>query len=706
MSIRNQQVINLTNFGGRFSRGMDDAAPPNHFIDEKNLEFRHNSVKSRSGFALSESSTGGWDGSVLRVRQFNRVDGTVQKLILDSSFNIWDDTSNFSVPVLTVVDMIDFAVTVMFDRAYISPHDGKVGLPSEFVYVYNSTPGGGASVPARIAAGIAPDSSMQIVLGFLAGQTDLGLHLYSVAYETESGFITPFSVGVQIIQMNFSISGPNLFPYSFQTIPIGPAGTIARHLVMTPKLLTYDGNPETQPWFFMPGGRIDNNTDTTSSGFDFPDSQLITSANYLLFQRAQIPAGCFLTQYAARLIVGGIQPTQVNITNANTVTPGVALVSGAGDPESISQLFGFVICDPGDAGYNIQNAVDLRGILYITKSDRTYATSDNGQEPSSWQISIIDAGIGAEANSISKMVAVTGVSQDIFLVGNRSGLFQFAGAYSPLALTWKILEDWRRINSQFFYRIQVAVDPYDNRIFIVVPLDDSEYPSHLIYGDYKNGLSPDSIRWSIWEFPWEPTSIELLINQTTHAVSVLVGSRDNSIYSYLSTLYHDESDCGNQIIESYGKLGPSTFAQDGEVCHFNALRFRAVGAGNLRLDLFGKDDVVQVLAVPALPLVTNPGRELTRYVNIVSEDLHLKFGIEEIDNYFEVLSIRIAGKVLWSERPAEVYNFNGTLIPTGSCFEFKFLGSITIGNILFISPTLSPSFIYVLNDSAAPVTLN
>jgi hypothetical protein len=584
------------------------------------------------------------------VHKYERINEALRYLILDNAGNIWDSTQGFGTPLLTIGGMTDFACVSLFNRAYISPSTGAVGTTGEKVYVYE------ASGTARAAAGTGVTSGGAMVGAdqALGTKVEKGHHLFAIACETDSGFITTMGLtaATGLLDYDSADGGKGI---DLTNIPVGPAGTVKRHLVATQVLPTdYNGNPAEQAWYFVPTSkfyepgtstpapsRLEDNV-TTDVHVDFFDADLLVSADYLQYQKTEIPAGCHLTHFEGRLVVSG-QPTNDN----------VVLVSESGKPESISDLNGYIIIDPGDMGGGVKNAVEHRGLLYLTKTARTYVTSDNGSSPATWNTNLVDANMGCEPLGVAELLDLRGATQDLFLVANRNGLYTFVGSYSEERnLAWKIQDLWDRINTLYFHLVHLHVDPISRVIYVAVPLDAATAPSHILVGDYKQGLDLKAIRWSLWVTPKVPTQIWTETDYTTQLGKLKYGSSANTIYEYTAASRRDHD--GANLINAYARFGQFSFNNEGAVNHYTGLRMRVRGYGQLDVDLYGLDDA-STQTPAALILSAASGKEMYEHVNFESEEMSVKVGTNSMwvsnPSYFTLTHLRIAGKPRWSNRP-------------------------------------------------------
>lgn len=369
--IQDHQPVTIKEFNGIFDMdSFKDSVPLGYFADELNTITSGDEVRTRDGFASSHTTP-----SVVRFAIFRRQGEASRILVLDSSGNLKDLTT--ATTILSIAAMTDFAIGFSNNRAYISPHNGIAGLPGEFVYVYTGVG------TARKAAGNIPSGSSTAVISATAGIIEAGTHIFAWVYETTTGFVTAPGPA-----QTLSFDGTKAVDFS--NIPVGPAGTATRRLIASRAIQDYNGNEEGYEMFFVPGGKINNNVDTTLADVDFFDAELVDTADYAYDQLAEIPAVVFISPYGERLCFGGPD------TDKNLV-----YISKNAEPESISSVAGFISCDPHETE-GVKDATEFRDNFYITKANHTYVTKDNGYEPSTWRVLDLDQAIGADINGIAQ----------------------------------------------------------------------------------------------------------------------------------------------------------------------------------------------------------------------------------------------------------------------------------------------------------------
>lgn len=556
-------------FRGLWVRGSVDNTPTDHFSASQNNQFDSYGVRTRDG---SESYLE--QPNIIRKQLYKPnppFAGTnVPRIIyLTSSGQLFDE--NYPGDALyTNVDMTDFALVNFFGRCYISPSNGKVGLDNDFIYVYNGTGSGGF----RKAAGTAPTVAMTAHLPIpLLGDGNLGVgtYLFSYALETASGFITKPAPFVAI-----DVFGSGRV--TVDVLPLGPAGTAARWIIGT-RVIPFRANlsipfdvstANLYPQFLVE--RIGDNTTTTTT-ISYYDEQLAESADYLQTVLEEIPAGVGLMDFKGRMVSYG-EYDNPSLLRASTI----------GEPEAYSSTSGFLTTDPADST-GIRSAIEFRNSLYFFKQQRGYVTQDNQEEPSTWEVVNFEKSLGAEQYCIAAILDAKGSSADGFIIGSRGALHYFNGVVQEPELSYKIRDLWSRISDSFFYRTQIAHDPINKRIFALLPLDGAEYPSHVLFGDYREGLDAINIKWDLWLFDDAPKSILIYNYFTNDNPTLVVKMADsNRIFTLTS---NEKNDCGARI-DSYFRTGPIKFDTYG-LFTFTKLFINCVGPARLKITAYNRN---------------------------------------------------------------------------------------------------------------------
>jgi len=621
------QSVTIQKFNGLWVRDTIDSTPPDHFSDCLNTIYGQSGVGMRDGLS---SYLGIANVVYMALYKPNPpFTGTnVPRIIaLNNIGQLFDALKSTTVPIYTNVLMKSFGFVNFFGRCYISPSDGKVGLAGVNVKVYDGT-------TFRDAGGARPTTPLTGVLSTTPGNIGVGTVLVSYAFETSTGFITQPAT-------------PFIYIDSFGTgtiditlLPLGPSGTAARWIICT-KVIPLRANlgippnvaeAEVLPLFFA--ARIGNNIDTTYS-LTFFDEQLINDAAYLLSQLTVIPAGVGLLDYKGRMLSYGA-----------AADPSLPRVSEPGEPEAFSATSGFLITDPSD-NTGVRAAIEFRNSLYLFKLNRGYLTEDNGEEASTWQLINFEKAVGTENNGIADILDAKGASSEGFLIASRGALYYFNGVMSEPELSYKIRDLWLTISEEYFYLTQVVNDPINKRIYILVALDDATSISHIIYGDYRNGMSSTSIKWSLWKFVNNPTSM-LAYTDFTDDKPTLVTRISQS--GGIKTLNIDiPSNDDGVAVDSNFTLAPIRFSEG--VSHFDRVRFDAGGPGTLVLTAYGKNKQNSVTPAPLVIASANPDREYAQLMNLVSEQCEFKVQCAVLNEKYSIMGISIEGGEYADERP-------------------------------------------------------
>jgi len=615
MAIRDHDPISFNQFLGTFDRGEDETVPPGYFRTSQNVAFNHAGVYTREGSVINIPTT----FNILRIAIFKRIGEAARLLILTTGGNLYDST-NLGAPILLIAAMTDFSMVSMFNRAYITPHNGVRGLPGEKIYVYS---GSGVAVPA---GGVAPTGNMVASQGPSGKLT--GFRAFAVGFETSTGHLG-------IMGGFCNIAFPDL-PYAvnLSNIPIGPTGTVARVLYGCKEIRAFDGDYNNQTWYFVPDGRIPDNI-TSSKTVDFYDADLQVDATYLLEQLPTIPAGVGINIYRGRLITWG-EDTNESILRA----------SEPGYPESFSEIEGFCTVNPGDSGGGLKYCFEYRTQLICCKSQRSYITQDNGNSAALWEVNALDKSVGTECHGVGKILDFGEDVRDRAFIADRAGLQLYVGTFSDTEITFNISDIWDRINKAQFHKVEVAVDPIKARVYVTVPLDNATECSHLIVGDWQDGLALDSVKFTLWKFPNPPSTIVVDVGTDKDSLMKFGSSVAPNVLALNEGTHLDTG----LAIDNWIEFPFLPQDDDWPVYHFCGARMRLRGAGNLKISLSSIDDA-QVVNVPDLILNLVPGRPMYRGWNFTSERCSMKLRMIGANEYFSLTHLSLFYKQLWATRP-------------------------------------------------------
>lgn len=671
--MRDHTPVPIESFNGLWVRGTEDACPQDHFTDCSNIDFTVSSVFSRGKFAKYLDVLNFTPGRTVVYNNINTKKTYLLSLdpIMGNLYSIQIfPVINVPILILAVPGMRDFGFVNMYGRAYISPSNGLTGISGQLVRVYDGT-------TLRNALGIAPSSTMTASVPVLTGDTDPGFHWLGVAFEFDSGYITPFRP-LQAGPLNFII---NRF-ISLANIPLGPVGCVARIFVSTKAMVnTTNQFAFAQRYYFISGvfGRLGDNT-TTSTNITFFDSQLVESADYLATVTQKLDAGSMLASYKGRLACGGmVLDSSLVDTNQSDAAGGIDLIapqpqdpsvvkiSNAGDPETINTVNGILIIDPANANSvvdttgntqkcGITDAQEYRDAFYIAKLNKFYGTSDNGGNPSSWTIVTIDEGIGSFPWGITPVLDSGGVNVDSFLVADKTGMYLFNGTFRKPEASYKIANLWQKIakgydpNNPLNSLMHFVNDSVNKKIYVSCQFGDNTRPTTILVCDYQNTDTADEdfwqkARWTKWNFDvtnFTPNAVFVIDDGTKVNLLVMDGVTQRSwLYNGTSLV--------KEILQQPMIQTALISDKEGNFLHFGPIRVNGSGGSSLQSFLSNyKSTRVQQFGNLVLP--ANPISEPVLLTNFLSQKAKLKL-IAPNDSFFEISRLTFYVKPTFTSAP-------------------------------------------------------
>lgn len=629
MSDTSHTPISVEDWKGMYTRGVTDTTPQGYFLDSLNVKFNEGDVYTRDGstniFNIS---------SIVRYFIYKRIGETVRYIYLNTSGQLFDSLFP-STPIWTDASILDFSGLNFNNRFYITPHNRTTGIPGKFVIVYDG------SGTARLAGSAAPTGfTLGAANSATTGNVQAGTHLFQVAFVSSSGYIS--APGPAVAAVLLATGG---FSVDLSALPIGPSGTVARQIIATQSIQSYNGNQEGYQYFLVSstdGGVIADNTSTTAR-VSFFDVELIADATYLFSNRGNIPAGVCIANYNGRMCLGGF--------NAD---PHSVYISQAFAPEQMSNLTGFITVDPFESGAGVSNLFAFRGNLIITKSHRAYQTFDNQSDPVTWTApQQVDSGTGTECFGIGTILDAKSQQTDRAFIADRSGLMLYEGYFKRPEGSWLVENTWKRINKAVFNLIQVAIDTETSSIYVTVPLDSNPIITHILYGYYGDAYGPygfdaKAIKWSLWETAAGISSIAVDTDPVTGASILTYSGATDNIYKIASD-YSIHSDDGNAY-QSYVQMALYS-VKPGWTQHINLLKLRILGSGVLYPYLYGQDNVDSILLAQQT-MNTAPGTDMEIKANFTSTRISPKFLTgTNINEYFKISRADIYLKPQWLSAP-------------------------------------------------------
>jgi hypothetical protein len=137
----------------------------------------------------------------------------------------------------------------------------------------------------------------------------------------------------------------------------------------------------------------------------------------------------------------------------------------------------------------------MGSVNYIVGPHEIWGMSDNGDVPVTWAApGLVDGRHGTLAIHGAEVAP----SGDRTWIADQAGLFLFTGGPmldSPISDYQT--PDWGRINWSAAYAVRIKDDSASRRVCVTVPLDGATLATHVMTWDYTDGLTSDSVRYSL-----------------------------------------------------------------------------------------------------------------------------------------------------------------------------------------------------------------
>lgn len=625
--------IQFEGFQGVWSRGNPDEVPNNHLVDGLNLRFN-----TLEGCYTREGTSSGLvfpfpiNDWFLSKRPNPSLASTITDLLIcDGNGNIYVGSTLAKIYNSGGATGI-FGVN-LFGKTYFCTIPSTGGLN-----VYT----GGTST--RPAAGLGPPTSPSMDSSTIgSGNIPIGPRTFYCAFLTNTGFLTPLGA---LTPLTANPTGS--YSLTLKNIPIGPATTVARYLfsVQSGGAIPY----------FIPsneGGIISDNT-TTSQTVNFFDTDLVESADYLLNILSQVGVsgfaqGCIF--FANRLFVW---PGPISGGGGSTI-----IASNTGDFETYDQTSCFINVNRDD-GHNVVTAFVWNNVLYFCKDLGVYSTFDNGGDPDSWEVDIVDGSISVPVKGIAYLSTQQNPVAGGVIIADKTGLIAFNGSFQRPELTWKVEGIWKRINKNAWNTLNLSIDPLTHSIYCAVPLDLATSPNYILYGDYSMALDEDllyvdpmKIKWDLWQFPAAPTVVGMVdLNDEPYPIL-----RIGSIKGIGSVIQLDTTqtvDFNDENIQSfmqtaYGFLAKSRTKNSSDFNSFFAgIKWNGYGTSLMTATGFGYNGKIQrqLFTRQLLPSISV---DLMNPINFTSQKLSVKLGSSS--GQFTINSIILYAKPMFMVTP-------------------------------------------------------
>lgn len=483
-----------------------------------------------------------------------------------------------------------------------------------------------------------------------AGLCTLGTHRLAFLYTNRNGFTgqpNPVSGGVLAYASVTLGSGLRAITLSVAFNALSDGGGTAE---ITPIMTRADNLSN---WFILPpsafSGTIAVGTVnfSTTLTINISDEDLAnqTSAlpyfDYLVQSgvgTATPPSPDFIVPYGKRMCyVSGVTVYASEVDNPQAITADLNVV-------------------PNPSKRRVKAAWPLGQELFIGGDKWTARTRDSGDSPSTWPPpSSVSEAIGPPfPNCVEWRTAGTYV-----WVATEFGLFVFAGSYPQQAITYLCDDQWKRINWNAGYAIQITDDVTNRKCYVAVPLDANTELSHVFVIDYTNGLTFDTCDISIDNYGFGNfSSIRTVKEAATNRTAVWIGPQAAGAVVHVDSATHQ--DAGSSIIHAIWESGLSRSPGiDSSTIRVGAAHLWAHGSGTLLHTWYGLDRAksIQPILLTAgavagqIPLTATPGLEyyVKGDLNPV-ENFTMRFEVNSLGDWFQLVGVRAYSRRSLSNR--------------------------------------------------------
>lgn len=513
-----------------------------------------------------------------------------------------------------------------------------------------ATTAGAAAAQARITNGSTQtDKCFQPPLTFSAssavdfggGNCTAGTHKIGLIFQSRSGFagkpspapgdtFTPLSVtlnaGNRAISVSITLTTPAEAGTGSAVFPI----------------MTRADNPS--KWYFIPSGTpgygVTISPPASTVGHNIAFTISISDEDLAL--RGEVADDYFnrLAQVVAG--TGPFSPSAVCAYGKRIVyiVDNKAYISDIDDAQSVTEDLHVRQC-PGQK--KIVTAFQSGEVLYFVGDKWTAAVRDNGDVPATWPVPEQVAEIGT--------TAIRGVQSKTSgkhtWIAATSGLWTFQGGTydpfhpgSPKPVTYFWADQWKRINWEAPYSIEVWDDVENLVCYVAAPLDANTSASHVFVVDYSEGLTHDRVDISLDNYSFSTFGCLGLARETNGKTALWIGPSSSGTIARLDSTAH--SDLSTNAINSVYETGFIRLPNEIEsnMIRVGNAHLRVRGSGSLIQTWYGEDRVLSV--TPAtITLATSPGIEVFSKKDLHPvENFSMRFETNASGHWFELFGVR------------------------------------------------------------------
>jgi hypothetical protein len=285
---------------------------------------------------------------------------------------------------------------------------------------------------------------------------------------------------------------------------------------------------------------------------------------------------------------------------------------------------------------------------YVVGPHEIWSVTDTGDVPVSWPApQLIDGRHGT--------LAIHGVevspSSNYAWIADQNGLYVFTGGpMDQLPISYQQTTDWQRINWDQAWCIKVKDHASAKQVFVMVPLDGATTASHLMMFDYANGVTWDTVRYSLWSLASYPLgAMEIVRNDlasqaTGNQKKLELWLGSSSVGAILRQTTDSDTnpfrDASSAIACAYRTaMFPGKGYQPATISRHSGFHTRIKGAGNMTPLIYDMDQVLaQTLATQAL--ASAPAQEIFWGADVIGDLACVEFNTNTLDTHWTLASLK------------------------------------------------------------------
>lgn len=523
MSIRGLQSVTIREFGGAWTYPDPADVPVTRATLARNVAFQPGQVKTAPGFQPALA----WSHPITSMFHWQGPNGNLLVAYSPDAHAVRH--LNIAAPSL------DTLIPGIAANAKVA-HFVNAGARLYATYCDNNGQGAHRAQVVSNQSGLVADSCfpppLTVTFGSYsepsAGEITAGEHLIGYRLQHRSGFfgrLCPVS-GAEDTFTPRSITASGGMSARITLTAAWPVDAIKVHLVMTTK-------QNKARFYYVPGAVKDvvgGSVSTVTFDWSISDGDLaaadqaeeVTFAQLLWTTKVNgqlpfVPSMAFT--HGDRMVwIARIDDGLGNMESAAIISRRNAFQEFTYDL-NVKQL-------PGKVDF--VTGCSLPGAIYFFGPNGTHSTHDTGSDPVQWPAPrLVDGQRGALGIHCVDPNPAGGFAW----VADRAGLFWFNGAYSGLPVSENQTDQWQRINWDAAQRIIVKDSPVERKVYVLVPLDGAEAPTHIFMWDYSGGYGYRDVVFSVRDFlGLSPGALALVQNtlptaseQTRQRLEVWIG---------------------------------------------------------------------------------------------------------------------------------------------------------------------------------------